>query len=226
MTWHMKEDFKCLTCDKTANYEETRQTHLYQQNTNDIKLWSSFMIHKAVRKLMTLYRNTFSYVQTLPRLASYFPFFFLTLIYTLSHTHTGWVFDKPGNGAMEMLSRRTMQIRPYPQGDTVNGFNHQQNLHRGCLCVWVCAPVQGYQTQTCLQLVRNKLGNYKKKKREKKTNKVLETFETMSVLALDPSPSTNVSAGSGKRFFSHADPDFGNKTKNGCQTGIVIKILQ
>lgn len=64
---------------------------------------------------------------------------FPPLPFSLSHTFTvtHWVFDKPGNGAVEMFSRRTMQIRPYPQGDTVNGFNHQQNPHRGvCVCAY------------------------------------------------------------------------------------------
>lgn len=37
-----------------------------------------------------------------------------------------------------MFSRQTMQIRTPPQGDTVNGFNHQQNLQRG-VCVSLCA---------------------------------------------------------------------------------------
>lgn len=65
---------------------------------------------------------------------------FIFLFHTHTFTLTQWVFDKPGNGAVEMFSRRTMQIRPYPQGDTVNGFNHQQNLHRGvCVCVSVFA---------------------------------------------------------------------------------------
>ena len=65
--------------------------------------------------------------------------------FTHTFTLTQWVFDKPGNGAVEMFSRRTMQIRPYPQGDTVNGFNHRQNLHRGvcvCECVRLCKGIK------------------------------------------------------------------------------------
>lgn len=70
------------------------------------------------------------YVQTSTSLvpSSFFSF-------TCTFTLTFWVFDKPGNGAVEMFSRETMQIRPYPQGDTVNGLSHQQNLQRGvCVC--------------------------------------------------------------------------------------------
>lgn len=39
--------------------------------------------------------------------------FFFTCTFSVTHR----VFDKPGNGAVEMLSRQTMQIRPYPLGD-------------------------------------------------------------------------------------------------------------
>lgn len=39
--------------------------------------------------------------------------------FTRSQLLTHQTFDKPGNGAMEMLSRRTMQIGPNLQGDTV-----------------------------------------------------------------------------------------------------------
>lgn len=52
---------------------------------------------------------------------------------TYTFSVTQWVFDKPGNGAVEMLSRRTMQIWPYPLGDT-KWFQPQQNLQSG-ICV-------------------------------------------------------------------------------------------
>lgn len=49
----------------------------------------------------------------------------------------------------------------------------------------------------------------------------------MSVLGpLPPPAAKRLRVGSGKGFFSHADPDFGIENKDGCQTGIVIKIPQ
>lgn len=111
--------------------------------------------------------GTFSFQALLDFFLSFFFFLFLhTHIFTVTH----WVFDRPGNWAVEMFSRRTMQIRRSPQGGAVNGFNHQQDLQRGCVFVCVrvcarvhvsvCAPTQGHQTQTCFQLVANKLDNY------------------------------------------------------------------
>lgn len=55
--------------------------------------------------------------------------FFFTCTFSVTHS----VFDKPGNGAVEMLSRRTMQIRPYPLGDS-KWFPPQQNL-QSAVCV-------------------------------------------------------------------------------------------
>lgn len=123
-----------------------------------------------------------------------------------------------------MFSRRTMQIRPYPQGDTVNGFNHQQNLHRGvCVreCVRLCEGIKHKHASGQLQT------NQKITKKKIKQTKALENFETMSVLGpLPPPAAKRLRVGSGKGFFSHADPDFGIENKDGCQTGIVIKIPQ
>lgn len=69
-----------------------------------------------------------------------------------------------------MLSRRTMQIRPYPLGDT-KWFQPQQNLQRGvCVCAY---SKQEYQTKVCLQLCADKLDNQSKRittiKKENKT---------------------------------------------------------
>lgn len=131
------------------------------------------------------------------------------LPFSLSHAHTftpltHWVFDKPGNGEVEMLSRQTMQIRPYPQGDTVNGYNHQQNLQRGVyVCVWerVCAYAGISNTNmppaSCKQI--RKLLQKKRKEREKKARH----WKNLRQCPFRPStpPLTKpLSVGSGKRF--------------------------
>lgn len=113
------------------------------------------MIYGVARKsfpmvelLMNLHSNLslkFRHQQAMPPL----PFFLFTHTFTLTH----WVFDKPGNGAVEMFSRQTMHIRPYPQGDTVNGLNHQQNLQRGvCVCAYAWVSNTNMPPASCKQI--------------------------------------------------------------------------
>lgn len=162
-------------------------------------------------------------VQTSAGLALSFSFFLL--FHTHLQSHTEYLINL-GNGAVEMFSRQTMQIRPYPQGDPVNGFNHQRSLQRGvCVRGRVRALMQRYQTQTCLQLSANKLDNYGIEK-ENEVNKALEKIETMSDLARYPSRDQTSPCQFWEKIFSHTDPNFGTENKDGCQTGIVMKILQ
>lgn len=150
--------FKCLTGNKTTNHRETHLTSLLKKYEWQIKFWSCFMIYGVVRAFFPWLNYWLISAGSLHHQVLS-PLSFFSFIQTFTLTH--WVSEKPGNGAVEMFSRRTMQIRLYPLGDTVNGFNHQQNLQRA-ICVYVCVPMLEYQTQTCLQLVANKLENYKK----------------------------------------------------------------
>lgn len=108
------------------------------------------------------------------------------------------MFDRPGNGAVEMFSRRTMQIRRSPQGDAVNGFNHQQDLQRGCVfvcvCVYTCAcecmcAYAGASKANMLPASCKQIGQLLGRGGGtlKWINKGLEKFKTVSVLTFYPS---------------------------------------
>lgn len=143
-----------------------------------------------------------------------------SLCFTHIYTHT-LVFDRPGNGAVEMFSRRTMQIRPSLQGDTVNGFNHHQNLQRGvCMCLCAYAGI----SNTNMPLASCKQIRELQKKNKQSTGKIWNRNNVHS----GPLPLLNrqTSIQFWEKIFSHTDPDFGNENKDGCQTGIRIKILQ
>lgn len=148
----------------------------------------------------------------------------ILLFFTRTFSVPHWVFDKPGNGAVEMLSRRTMQIRPYPLGDT-KWLQPQQNLQRGvCVCLqYVRISNKSVPLAICRQIgqleQKNNINNNKKKRTKQRAWNVWLNVHLSSNTRRSP-------CWFWENIFSHADPVFGRQNQDGCQIWTLIQIPQ